>query len=177
LGLRVTPELKRRLDAVVEGGGRSQSQEAEMRLERSFEREGLLPEILELKFGRPAAGIILAIGCAVRDAARSYEIEHAREIETAPNWALDPDGFDLAADAAVAVLDMLRPEGARSVRPGQGRAFATRTRQAMADNPALSAVRREEGEVIRRLLGPITPTLKDVIGEAAETSNEEESAT
>lgn len=37
LGLRVTPDVKRQLDAAADKNGRSQSQEAEFRLERSFE--------------------------------------------------------------------------------------------------------------------------------------------
>jgi hypothetical protein len=39
LGLRVTAEIKRKLDEAGEKSGRSQSQEAEIRLERSFELE------------------------------------------------------------------------------------------------------------------------------------------
>src|SRR5262245_45832960 len=39
LSFRVTPELKRRLDAAATKSGRSQSQEAEFRLEQSFDRE------------------------------------------------------------------------------------------------------------------------------------------
>lgn len=51
LSLRVTPEMKRRLDAAAEQSGRSQSQEAELRLERTFDRQGLLFEILALAYG------------------------------------------------------------------------------------------------------------------------------
>ena len=39
LGLRVTAETKNRLKAAVAASGRSQSQEAEFRLERSFRKE------------------------------------------------------------------------------------------------------------------------------------------
>jgi TraY domain len=39
LGLRVTADIKRRLDAAAAASGRSQSQEAELRIERSFEGE------------------------------------------------------------------------------------------------------------------------------------------
>jgi hypothetical protein len=45
LGLRVTAELKRKLDEAAANSGRSQSQEAELRLERSFERDHLSAEI------------------------------------------------------------------------------------------------------------------------------------
>ena len=39
LSLRVTPVVKKRLERAAEKNGRSLSQEAELRLERSFERE------------------------------------------------------------------------------------------------------------------------------------------
>ena len=61
LGIRVTPDLKRRLDAAAEAGGRSQSQEAEFRLERSFDHEDLLPEALTLAYGRKLAGMLMAV--------------------------------------------------------------------------------------------------------------------
>jgi|RhiMetdeSRZDD1v2_1073273.scaffolds.fasta_scaffold1991056_2 hypothetical protein len=39
LGLRVTADIKRKLDAAAEKSGRSQSQEAELRIEQSFSRD------------------------------------------------------------------------------------------------------------------------------------------
>ena len=186
LGLKVTPSIKERLDRAALETGRTQSQEAEARLERTFYRQDLLPDALELSYGKPLAGILMAIGAAMRDASRSYEIEHARELEAVPNWALVPDAYDLALNAGTSILDMLRPIGEfassseptgqlspEQIREIKGRHFATRTRQAMADNRALSADRREEGAAIRRLLGPITPTLRDIIGPAAANLNEE----
>ena len=50
LGLRVTAEIKSRLDAAAMISGRSQSQEAELRLEQSFRDDGieaLLQEVLK----------------------------------------------------------------------------------------------------------------------------------
>lgn len=49
LGLKVTPDIKNRLDAAAKANGRSQSQEAEARLEQSFRDdriEAKLDEIL-----------------------------------------------------------------------------------------------------------------------------------
>ena len=48
LGLRVTPEMKRRLDAAAKQSGRSQSQEAEFRLERSFGQDRLAEAFVSL---------------------------------------------------------------------------------------------------------------------------------
>lgn len=41
LGLRVTADIKRKLDEAAVASGRSQSQEAELRIERSFEHDDL----------------------------------------------------------------------------------------------------------------------------------------
>ncbi len=41
LGLRVTAEIKRKLEAAALKSGRSQSQEAEFRIEQSFKARGL----------------------------------------------------------------------------------------------------------------------------------------
>jgi hypothetical protein len=49
LGLRVTAEVKRKLDAAADANGRSQSQEAEFRLEQSFERDRLSGGISQLQ--------------------------------------------------------------------------------------------------------------------------------
>ena len=47
LGLKVTPEMKRRLDEAAKQSGRTQSQEAEMRLELSFDREIMVQRVVE----------------------------------------------------------------------------------------------------------------------------------
>lgn len=47
LGLRVTAEIKSKLDDAAEKSGRSQSQEAELRLERSFINEKLHADALQ----------------------------------------------------------------------------------------------------------------------------------
>jgi hypothetical protein len=62
IGVRVTPELKRRLDAAAEQSGRSQSQEAELRLERSFDRTDLLTEVMTLAYGKDIATDLMRIG-------------------------------------------------------------------------------------------------------------------
>ena len=59
LGLRVTAELKNRIEAAANEKGRSLSQEAEFRLERSLDREELLPEVLTLAYGKPVADVLI----------------------------------------------------------------------------------------------------------------------
>jgi hypothetical protein len=62
LSLRVTPTIRDRLDAAAEQNGRSISQEAEFRLERSFDHQDLLNEVLEFAYGRSIADHLLTIG-------------------------------------------------------------------------------------------------------------------
>src|SRR4051794_16631558 len=74
MSFRVRPELKRRMDAAAAESGRSVAQEIELRLERSFEREALLLEVLELRYGSPLAGLLMAMGAAMDGAGRSAAI-------------------------------------------------------------------------------------------------------
>ena len=70
LGLRVTPETKRQLDAAAKQTGRSLSQEAEFRLDRSFEYD-LLQEHhsslqaqmgkMEAEFKETTAGLVRSL--------------------------------------------------------------------------------------------------------------------
>jgi hypothetical protein len=66
LGLRVTPDLKRKLDAAAEQSGRSQSQEAELRLEHTFDRQGLLSEVLTLTYGKETAVDLMWLGAVLK---------------------------------------------------------------------------------------------------------------
>lgn len=68
LSLRVTPQMKDRLDAAAAESGRSLTQEAEMRLEHSFDRQDLLSEVLVTAFGRRPAGYLLMMARAFADA-------------------------------------------------------------------------------------------------------------
>ena len=69
-GFRVTPEMKQRIESAAAQSGRSMSQEVEFRLERSIDREDLLSDVLELKFGPEVAGLLLAIGIAMDNGGR-----------------------------------------------------------------------------------------------------------
>ena len=72
LGVRVTAELKRKLDAAAEQSGRSQSQEAELRLEHTFDRQDLLSEVLALAYGKETAVDLMWLG-AVMKAHREHD--------------------------------------------------------------------------------------------------------
>ncbi len=71
LGLKVTASLKARLEQAAEASGRTQSQEAEYRLERSFERQDLLVDLLSTAFGQKPAGYMMLMMIAFSDAGRA----------------------------------------------------------------------------------------------------------
>jgi hypothetical protein len=75
LGLKVTAATKTRLDNAARASGRTQSQEAEVRIERSFDRQDLLPEVLSLAYGKRAASLLMRLGPLISD--RTLGAEHA----------------------------------------------------------------------------------------------------
>src|SRR5437868_12650617 len=62
VGFRAPRELKERLEAAASRNGRSLSTEAQIRLERSFEKQSLLSEALELAYGPRLAGVLFLLG-------------------------------------------------------------------------------------------------------------------
>jgi hypothetical protein len=178
LGLRVTPELKQKLDAATEGSGRSQSQEAELRLERSFEHQALLPEVLELTYGRPLGGILMAMGRAMQDAGRQGAFSTMFTLEAVQDWASVPYAYSQAEKAAARILEALRPEGeivlppkaigghestediAEEFRKHAGVGWANSVLHAIDGWEGAPADLRRDGETIRDLLGPVADRLK-----------------
>jgi hypothetical protein len=111
LGLRVTPDLKSTLDRAAKISGRSQSQEAEFRIERSFANQRLLTEALELAYGREVAAALLILGEIMRSAGRSAGFHATKTIEGADNWFENPYAFEQVSRAAAAWFAGIKPPG------------------------------------------------------------------
>jgi len=62
LSLRVRPLIKKKLEESAELTGRSLSQEAEFRLEHTFDRQGLLREVMTLAFGKEWGNFLIYWG-------------------------------------------------------------------------------------------------------------------
>jgi hypothetical protein len=158
----MTPELKRQLDFAAEQGGRSQSQEAEFRLERSFDRSNLLGEVMSLAFGERAAGLLLAMGIAMQGAAATTMFIKNRK----PNedWTSDPDAYREARNAVDILFQLGKPAGKWSAGYGTGSAHAKSMVSALAhrgeqftilDNPLPHA------NAVVALLGPNATRMTD----------------
>jgi TraY domain len=102
LGLRVTAEMKAALDEAAARSGRSQSQEAEFRIERSFYDQQILYDALELAYGSSVAGMMLVLGDVMRLVMRHGDILRAP-------WDERSETFDQAVAGINAILTALRP--------------------------------------------------------------------
>jgi hypothetical protein len=114
LGLKVTSDIKRRIDEAARESGRTQSQEAEARLERSFDHQELLPQVLELSYGRQLAGVLLMLGHAMKTTGESAGLSAASDspsltLEGARKWFDIPYAYDQAVRAADSIFEALRP--------------------------------------------------------------------
>lgn len=111
LGLKVTAEIKQRLDEAAVANGRTQSQEAEARLEQSFGAENLLPQTLDLKFEGVTAGLLLLLGLVVKSVTFHAARVTPRPFERQEDWVRDPRIFAEVEAATKRVLEELRPPG------------------------------------------------------------------
>jgi hypothetical protein len=102
LGLRVTADTKRNLDAAAKHSGRSQSQEAEFRLDLSFEHDAT--------FGQSDLRHV-AILMAVSFEAAGRSMEHSLGITG--DWTANPDCYLAAATSVAEVLWTRAPQDAR----------------------------------------------------------------
>jgi hypothetical protein len=171
LGLKVTSDIKQRLDAVAKLSGRTQSQEAEARLERSFRDEQLLPQLLEIAYGREVAGLLLALGSVMRDAGEHAGVRSTNSFGGAAEWFANPIAYEEARAAAATVLDALRPSRALPEAPevnadaaaGLGKQIADGMLEALS-NSGREGIAGDRAAPIRKLLGAAVARIPDYSG-------------
>jgi hypothetical protein len=111
LGLRVTPSMKATLDAKAKAGGRSQSQEAELRIEQTFAEEKSLIEALNFNYGPELAFVMQTIGEAMKLAGADAAFYARAYSKDARGWWDNPYAFTQAMQAAHTVLTAMKPDG------------------------------------------------------------------
>jgi hypothetical protein len=109
LGLKVTSQVKARLDGAARLNGRTQSQEAELRLEMSFRDEGILPQIMALAYGRQTAGLLMLVGACISKIGGHAAFAETHTLEAVDNWMMRPWAFQQVESAIVEILNALRP--------------------------------------------------------------------
>src|SRR5262245_20388511 len=115
LGVRVTGQNKQRLDAAADQFGRSQSHEAERRIERSFEYEDAISQGLSLAYGRRVAGLAQMLASAMLHSGVNTLVSKGggplAEVIDHTRWMDDPDAYEQAMRGVAAVLERFRPTG------------------------------------------------------------------
>lgn len=118
LSLRVTPAMKESLEEAAGKNGRSLTQEIELRLERSFERQDLLRDMLEIGYGRHLAGMVMLIANTARIAGMAaHATKGAADAEVLfdPTWLSkclsDPWTFAEIQTAITVAVQSLKPAG------------------------------------------------------------------
>lgn len=117
LGLKVSPETKALLDAAASQSGRTQSQEAELRLENSFRDQRLFEQTMELAYGRQLGGFLMLLGRVVHDTATQCAFASSRTLAAIDDPLSDPFAFDQTARAIHYLLEAVRPEGEPVIPP------------------------------------------------------------
>ena len=172
LGLKVTSDIKQRLDAVAKLNGRTQSQEAEARLERTFQDEQLLPQLLEIAYGREVAGLLLALGSVMRDAGQHAGVRSLNTFSGAAEWFANPIAYEEARTAAETVLNALRPAADELAKApevnadavaGLGKQIANGMLEALS-NPTREGIAGDRAAPIREMLGAAVARLPDHYG-------------
>jgi hypothetical protein len=164
LGLKVTNEIKQRLDAAAKANGRTQSQEAEARLERTFQNEDLLPQLLRIAYGSQLTVAVLTLAKALKDTGTHAGVRTmGGRFEGADTWFGNPAAYAEARDAAAVVLLGLFPEAdpatAGVVAPesakGLGKEIANGLLEALR-NPERGGVIGDWAAPLRAMLDPAT---------------------
>ena len=117
LGLRVTKEVKQKLNDAANASGRSQSQEAEFRLEHTFNSGDRVFDALDLLYGRRWSGILLAIAQAAQITGTRALPINEWNFEGCEDWVLDPYAYDQAVKAVNTILEAFRPKGEIVIAP------------------------------------------------------------
>ena len=111
VGFRAPRELKERLEAAAARNGRSLSTEAQIRLEKSFEKQELLVGALELAYGPRLAGILFLLGEMMSEVGASAAFASGESVEAMRSWLDDPFAYDQAITAVYDILTSFRPAG------------------------------------------------------------------
>jgi hypothetical protein len=96
LGLKVTPDIKTKLDGSAQESGRTQSQEAEARLERSFGEADALDRAMVLAYGADNGPLLHLIG------------EVLRVVTPYGGWLNEEAAVEVVSDGLAHLLNRLR---------------------------------------------------------------------
>ena len=160
LQVRLREDLRRSLEQAAQAKKISLNQEIVDRLEYVRDRQNLLSEVLRLTFGDRLGALLMALGFVMDTAGRFTRSPSWNPFRK--DWTDQPDLYDHAIQAAVALLEAARPTGAIPVYKLGDREPGPWLAGELIDairgkNPEFPCL--EQAEEIKRLLGPIADRL------------------
>lgn len=111
VGLRVTLDIRKGLDDACKASGRSLSQEAEFRLEQTFNRQNAVFDALDLAYGRRWTGILLAISTLAQITGTRAIMHSGWKFDAGEQWDRDPYAYEQVVQAINFLLEAFRPKG------------------------------------------------------------------
>jgi hypothetical protein len=176
IGVHVVEKVREKLERDARAADRSLSNHVEMLIERSLDRQDLVPEVLTAAYGPEMAGLLMTIASAMSYV--SLEVYLQQHVDTRGTAApqpprnmrpsiTDPQSFHEAAKAVRALLERLSPgnsdqlsskmatnqaEDERSI----GELAAEIFFHALAD-PTSQSFLSHNYDTLRKLLGPLAP--------------------
>jgi hypothetical protein len=171
MSMRIAPAVRDRLVAAAQASGRSLTQEIELRLDKSFDREDLLASVLSAAFGREVGGIIFGLAHVVSRQGRVAMQLSGASPERVDAWPDDPTAYAQVIAVAKEFLTALRPPGKPKPKDGYAAALASSSKMTLAaiKDPAWGEgfppeQRSRSFEAVaaeaRALLGPLVDRLK-----------------
>jgi hypothetical protein len=110
LNMRTTFEVRRELERAAAATGRSLAQEAEHRIQQTFQNQKILQEALDLSFGPEISGLLMVIGDVMRTTAQTVAFTSTGD-PSIENWSEYPLIYDAVARAVATVFEQHNPRG------------------------------------------------------------------
>ena len=107
--VRLSTDIKAKLLKAALDSGRSQSQEAELRIEQSFKTKDYLLDALDLAYGPEFTALLLTLATAMQLTGTRAIFASGETVEGFEKWMTDPYAFAQAAEAASVILEAFRP--------------------------------------------------------------------
>ena len=144
VGLRVSEEMRQRLEDAATSNGRSINSEIVSRLDRSFETEDRL--------GGPGLSALVETIATVMKSTGEHGafMADSSKLHNQGEWLAQPYGFEQAKQAAEAIIEAHRPPG-KIVEPNPRMVFGG-VGKTKADPKALAAQMREVFKNLGRLM-------------------------
>jgi hypothetical protein len=112
LNMRTTFEVRQELERAATATGRSLAQEAEHRIQQTFQNQKILQEALDLSFGPEISGLLMVIGDVMRTTAQTVAFTSSGD-PSIENWTEEPLIYDAVAKAVSTVFDQHNPRGSQ----------------------------------------------------------------